>query len=159
MHVVDGMREIVAVGIVLEVRDEIVELGLGRLEGPSWRDVDAPDDLVDSHKTCNVAALRRLIPYVFGPVFLDALFGPLSESAHGGNERSAPAQSSWGYRNSNPSGHMTRGRNRTNYSTRPRGVLRHSTSRSIRMCVARSACLCRCEARRPAILGRPLLLL
>ena len=159
MHVVDGMREIVAVGIVLEIRDEIVELGLGRLEGPSWRDVDAPDDLVDSHKTCNVAALRRLIPYVFGPVFLDALFGPLSESAHGGNERSAPAQSSWGYRNSNPSGHMTRGRNRTNYSTRSRGVLRHSTSRSIRMCVARSACLCRCEARRPAILGRPLLLL
>lgn len=79
VHVVDGMREIVAVAVVLEVRNEIVELGLGRLEGPSWRDVDAPDDLVDSHDTGNVATLRRLLPYVFGPVFLDALFG-LSQS-------------------------------------------------------------------------------
>lgn len=84
-HVMDGMREVVAVAVVFEVRNEIVELGLGRLEGPSRRNMDTPDDLVDSHETSNVAALRRLLPYVFGPVFLNALFRPsLSESAHGG---------------------------------------------------------------------------
>lgn len=68
-----------AVAVILEVWNEIVELGLCRLEGPSWRDVDAPDDLVNSHKTGNIATLRRLLAYVFGPVFLDALFG-LSQS-------------------------------------------------------------------------------
>lgn len=84
-HVMDGMREVVAVAVVFEVRNEIVELGLGRLEGPSRRDMDTPDDLVDSHETSNVAALRCLLPYVFGPVFLNTLFRPsLSESAHGG---------------------------------------------------------------------------
>jgi hypothetical protein len=71
----------VAVAVVLEVWNEIVELGLCRLEGPSWRDVDAPYDLVNSYETGNVAALRRLLEYVFGPVFLDALFG-LSQSLH-----------------------------------------------------------------------------
>ena len=55
-HVMDGMREVVAVAVVFEVRNEIVELGLGRLEGPSRRNMDTPDDLVDSHETSNVAA-------------------------------------------------------------------------------------------------------
>jgi len=41
--------------------------------------VDASDDLVDSYETGDVAALRRLLPYVIGPVFLDALFA-LSQS-------------------------------------------------------------------------------
>jgi hypothetical protein len=74
VHVVDVMREVVAVAVLLEVWNEIVELGLGRLERPSRRDMDASDDLVDSHETSNVAALRGLLPYVFGPVFLNALF-------------------------------------------------------------------------------------
>jgi len=73
IHVVDVMREVVAVAVVLEVWNEIVELGLGRLEGPSRRDVDTPDDLIDSHETSNVATLRRLLSYVVGPVFLNAL--------------------------------------------------------------------------------------
>jgi hypothetical protein len=40
-----------AVAVVLEVWNELVDLGLRRLEGPSWRDVDVPDDLVDSYET------------------------------------------------------------------------------------------------------------
>ena len=68
-----------AVAVVLEVWNEIIELGLGRLEGPSGRDVDAPNDLVDSDETGDVAALRGLLPYVLGPMFLDALFA-LSET-------------------------------------------------------------------------------
>ena len=68
-----------AVTVVLEIWNELVELGLGRLEGPSWRDVDAPDDLVDPYETGDVAALRRLLPYVVGPVFLDALTCSLRE--------------------------------------------------------------------------------
>jgi hypothetical protein len=141
----------VAVAVVLEVWNELVELGLGRLEGPSWRDVDAPNDLVHSYETGDVATLRRLLPYVVGPVFLDALFA-LSQRRRRLEGRSAPAQSNWGYRNSNPSEHMPRGRSRTNYNIRSRRVLRHSMSHSTRLSVARSTCQYHCAARRPASL-------
>lgn len=83
-HIMNGMREVVAVAIVFEVWNEIVELGLRRLEGSSRRDMDTPDDLIDSHETSDVAALRRLLPYVFGPVFLNALFRPPSQSLRTG---------------------------------------------------------------------------
>jgi hypothetical protein len=92
-HVVDSMREVVTVSVLLEVWNEIVELGLGRLEGPPWRDMDAPDDLVDSHETSNVAAFRRLLPYMFGPVFLNALFRPSQSLRTERKEKSTPAQS------------------------------------------------------------------
>jgi hypothetical protein len=43
------------------------------LEGAPGREVEVPDDLVHAHETGDVAALRRLLLDVVGPVFLDAL--------------------------------------------------------------------------------------
>ena len=73
VHVVDRMRKVVAVAIVLQVRHELVNPRLRRLEGASGRELDVPDDLVHPQETGNVATFLRLLLDVFGPVFLDAL--------------------------------------------------------------------------------------
>ena len=76
IHVIYGVRKVVAVPVVLQVRHEVVYPGLGRLEGAARRKVDVPDDLVHPHEAGDIAALRRLLLDVIRPVLLNALQNP-----------------------------------------------------------------------------------
>ena len=67
------MRKVVAVAVILQVRHELVNPRLRRLEGASGRELDVPYDLVHPYETGNVATFRRLLLDVVGPVFLNAL--------------------------------------------------------------------------------------
>lgn len=46
VQVVDRMRKVVAVAVILQVRHELVDPRLRRLEGASGRELDVPYDLV-----------------------------------------------------------------------------------------------------------------
>ena len=161
VHVVDRVRKVVTVAVVLQVRHELVNPRLRRLEGASGRELDVPDDLVHAQETGDVAAFLRLLLDVFGPVFsnalrsIAALFSDPARDEAG--ERFAPAGCRWDCRNSTPCACTTRGRRRTNCSTRSRRVLRRSTSRNSRARGSRSSFQCRCGARRSGRPGRPFL--
>ena len=73
VHVVKSVRKVVAIAVIFQVWHELVYSGLGRLEGASRREVDVPDDFVHPHETGDVAAFRRLLLDMVGPVLLDAL--------------------------------------------------------------------------------------
>jgi hypothetical protein len=69
----NGMREIVAVGVVSEVRDQLVEVtGVG-LERAARREVDVSDNFVHANPSRNVATFICLLLQLVCPSFTLAL--------------------------------------------------------------------------------------
>lgn len=69
----DGMREIVAVGVVSEVRDQLVKItGVG-LEGAARGEVDVSNNFVHANPSRNVATFVCLLLQLLCPSFILAL--------------------------------------------------------------------------------------
>ena len=64
-EVVDRVREVVAVAVRAQVRDELVEVVCARAERATWREVNVTDDLVHADLSSNVAAFVRLLLELF----------------------------------------------------------------------------------------------
>lgn len=70
--VADHVAKVVLVA-TLEVGDEVVNVHCVGLEGPSWREMEIADDLVDAHLPCNVASLFLLLLDLIRPALTHTL--------------------------------------------------------------------------------------
>lgn len=71
----DGMRKVVAVPVIPQVRNQLIKVSRASLEGPTRGKVDVADDLVDADATRDVTALIGLLPQLVRPSLGFALHG------------------------------------------------------------------------------------
>lgn len=72
------MTEIVSDAFFLQVRDQVVDVFVGRgLEGTTWREMDIACDFVDAETTRDIATLVRLFLQFVCPTFFDTLVSPI----------------------------------------------------------------------------------
>jgi hypothetical protein len=69
----NGMREIVAVGVVSKVRNQLIEVTRVGLEGAARREVDVSNNFVHANPSRNVAAFICLLLQLVCPSFIFAL--------------------------------------------------------------------------------------
>jgi hypothetical protein len=69
------MREVMAIGIILEVWHKFIKVTRVGLERATRREMDISDDLVDTNSTRNVAPFIGLLVQLLCPMLVFALYG------------------------------------------------------------------------------------